>query len=558
MPTKKVLSTQRLKSVRASPSDQKPSQIHKGENNQDLNKTSAPFPIVGIGASAGGLAAFEAFFSGMPADAKPGMAFVLVQHLAPDHNSVLAELIQHYTAMQVFEVADGMQVQINCTYIIPPNRDMAFFNGALHLLEPTEPRGHRLPIDFLFRSLAQDQQKRAIGIVLSGTGSDGTLGARAIKGAGGMVMAQIPDHSEFDGMPRSAVATGLADYQLAPEEMPKHLMAYVAHAFNRPPGLTAPGLQLNDNALKKIYILMRAQTGHDFSQYKPSTICRRIERRMAVHQLSAIEAYVKYLQQRPEEVEALFRDFLIGVTHLFRDPAVFALVEQQIIAKLLENNTSGAPIRIWCTGCSTGEEAYSLAILIFERMELVKKNYAIQLFATDIDSRAIAIARAGIYHSGIAQDISAERLARFFTAKPDGSAYRIHKNIRDMLIFSEHDLIKDPPFSKLDMVSCRNLLIYMSSDLQKKIIALFHYALNPDGFLFLGTSETVGELGILFSSLDRKAKIFQRKEDFQSAKRAARSRILPATRSQDTAPTCEIIDHIGVNTPAYLNFPCVN
>jgi two-component system CheB/CheR fusion protein len=259
---------------------------------------------------------------------------------------------------------------------------------------------------------------------------------------------------------------------------------------------------------------------------------------------------VKYLQQSSEEVEALFRDFLIGVTHFFRDPAVFALVEQQIIAKLLENNTSGAPIRIWCTGCSTGEEAYSLAILIFERMELVKKNYAIQLFATDIDSRAIAIARAGIYHSGIAQDISAERLARFFTAEPDGSAYRIHKNIRDMLIFSEHDLIKDPPFSKLDMVSCRNLLIYMSSDLQKKIIALFHYALNPDGFLFLGTSETVGELGILFSSLDRKAKIFQRKEDFQSAKRAALSRILPATRSQDTTPTCEIIDHIGVNTPS--------
>ena len=295
---------------------------------------------------------------------------------------------------------------------------------------------------------------------------------------------------------------------------------------------------------------MRAQTGHDFSQYKPSTGCRRIERRMAVHQLSAIEAYVKYLQQSPEEVEALFRDFLIGVTHFFRDPAVFVLVEQQIIAKLLENNTSGAPIRIWCTGCSTREEAYSLAILIFERMELVKKNYAIQLFATDIDSRAIAIARAGIYHSGIAQDISAERLARFFTAEPDGSAYRIHKNIRDMLIFSEHDLIKDPPLSKLDMVSCRNLLIYMSSDLQKKIIALFHYALNPDGFLFLGTSETVGALGILFSSLDRKAKIFQRKEDFQSAKRAARSRILPATRSQDTAPTCEIIDHIGVNTPS--------
>ncbi len=270
---------------------------------------------------------------------------------------------------------------------------------------------------------------------------------------------------------------------------------------------------------------------------------------MVVHQLTAIEAYVKYLQQTPDEVEALFRDLLIGVTHFFRDPEIFALVEQQIIPKLLERNTSGAPIRIWSTGCSTGEEAYSLAILIFERMEMLKKNYSIQLFATDIDSRAITIARAGVYHAGITQDISPERLARFFTAEPDNNAYRIHKNIRDMLIFSEHDLIKDPPFSKLDMVSCRNLLIYMSSDLQKKVIALFHYALNPDGLLFLGTSETVGELGILFGSLDRKAKIYQRKEDFQGAKRAALTRILPPSHSHEHEPIFVNVDPNGANTP---------
>ncbi|HEY6528096.1 MAG TPA: chemotaxis protein CheB [Cellvibrionaceae bacterium] len=511
----------------------------------EVEGSCADFPIVGIGASAGGLAAFEAFFSGMPANADPGMAFVLVQHLAPDHRSILTELVQHYTRMNVFEVEDGMEVQINCTYIIPPNRDMAFLNGTLHLLEPAEPRGHRLPIDFLFRSLAHDQHERAIGIVLSGTGSDGTLGVRAIKSEGGMVMAQHPELSEFDGMPRSAIATGFVDYELAPNEMPKQLVAYAQRVFSRPIGLTAPTLQLNENALKKIFILLRAQTGHDFSQYKPSTICRRIERRIAVHQLNTIETYVKYLQQTPEEVEALFRDLLIGVTNFFRDPETFSTLEEKIIPQLLEGRPASSTIRIWSAGCSTGEEAYSIAILLYERMEALKKNYKIQIFATDIDSRAVAIARAGVYHAGIADDISPERLARFFTAEPDGSAYRIHKNIRDMLVFSEHDLIKDPPFSKLDMISCRNLLIYLSSDLQKKIITLFHYALNVNAVLFLGTSETIGEYGNLFSSLDRKAKLFHRKEDFQGAKRAALNRFLPAARTKDHLPVTDDLDIIS-------------
>ncbi len=510
----------------------------------------AEFPIVGIGASAGGLAAFEAFFSGMPRNTEPGMAFILVQHLAPDHHSILTELLQRYTRMKVMEVADGMEVNINCVYIIPPNCDMAFLNGTLQLLEPAEARGHRLPIDFLFRSLAHDQRERAIGIVLSGTGSDGTLGVRAIKSEGGMVMVQLPDASEFDGMPRSAVATGLVDYELAPAQMPAQLIAYVKHAYLRPPGLVAYATQLNDNALKKIFILLRAQTSHDFSQYKPSTICRRIERRMAVHQINTIETYVKYLQQTPVEVEALFRDLLIGVTNFFRDPETFVILEQHVIPKLFEDKPTGAVIRVWSTGCSTGEEAYSIAILLQERLEALKKNYKIQVFATDIDSRAIATARAGLYPSSIADDISPERLARFFTAEPDGSVYRIHKNIRDMLVFSEHDLIKDPPFSKLDMISCRNLLIYMSSDLQKKVITLFHYALNPKGMLFLGTSETVGEFGNLFSSLDRKAKVFQRKEDFQGEKRAALNRFLPTTRIKDANPMTDSFDATGTNTSA--------
>ena len=492
------------------------------------------FPIVGIGASAGGLAAFEAFFSGMPADVEPGMAFVLVQHLAPDHSSILTTLMQRYTRMKVYEVEDGMTVQINCAYIIPPNRDMAFLNGTLQLMEPTEPRGHRLPVDFLFRSLAQDQRERAIGIVMSGTGSDGSLGVRAIKSEGGMVMVQLPDSCEFDGMPRSAIATGLVDYELSPAEMPAQLMAYVGQAFGRPPRLAALATPLTENALKKIFILLRTQTSHDFSQYKPSTICRRIERRMAVHQIDSTDAYVKYLQQNPVEVEALFRDLLIGVTQFFRDPETFEALEAQVIPKLFEGKPAGSVIRAWSTGCSTGEEAYSIAMLLHEHCVKLKQVYKLQVFATDIDSRAITTARAGVYPASVAENISPERLARFFTAEPDGSAYRIHKSIRDLLIFSEHDVIKDPPFSKLDLISCRNLLIYLGSELQKKLITLFHYALQPGGVLYLGTSETIGELGDMFTVLDRKNKIYQRNEDFHGARRSALGRFLPPLMFKDT------------------------
>ncbi|MEO8120913.1 MAG: chemotaxis protein CheB, partial [Rhodoferax sp.] len=435
-----------------------------------IDMTVTSFPIVGIGASAGGLAAFESFFSGMPAATDPGMAFVLVQHLAPDHKSILSDLIQRYTRMQVFEVEDGMTVQINCAYIIPPNRDMAFLNGTLQLLEPSAPRGHRLPIDYFFYSLAQDQADRAIGIVLSGTGSDGTLGVRAIKSGGGMVMAQNPASTEFDGMPRSAIATGLVDYELAPAEMPAQLIAYAAHAFGRSvPPISAPAPR-TESALKKIFVLLRSQSGHDFSQYKPSTILRRIERRMAVHQIETIDDYVKYLQQTPIEGEALFRDLLIGVTNFFRDAEAFQALENEVIPKLFEGKPTGALVRVWSTGCSTGEEPYSIAILLQERMEALKANFTLQVFATDLDSRAIATARSGVYPASIATDVSPERLARFFTAEPDGGAYRIHKSIRDLLVFSEQDLIKDPPFSKLDLISCRNLLIYMSGALQKKLI----------------------------------------------------------------------------------------
>lgn len=508
-----------------------------------LNNTSAlhNFPIVGIGASAGGLAAFEAFFSGMPVHTNPDMAFVLIQHLPPDHKSILTDLIQRYTRMQVSEVTDGVIVQPNCAYIIPPGYDMAILNGSLQLLEPSFPRGHRLPIDFFFRSLAQDQHERAICIVLSGTGSDGTQGARAVKAEGGMVMAQNPASAEYDGMPRCVINAGLADYILPAAEMPAQLISYVDTIAESQCNSAIPLDSTAENALKKIFILLRNQTGHDFSLYKRSTIFRRIERRMALFQIKSKDSYVKFLQENPAEVEALFNDLLIGVTSFFRDPDAFQILEKQIIPKLCESKPAGSAIRLWIPGCSSGEEAYSIAILLQEQMEMLKQNYTIQIFATDIDSKAIAAARAGFYSLSIADDISPERLARFFTLEIDGNGYRINKAIRDMLVFSEQDVIKDPPFSKIDLISCRNLLIYMGSELQKKLIPLFHYALNPGGLLFLGTSETVSNFGDLFDVLDRKSKLYQRKDDAHSAPRAAFARSLPliTTISGSAPPVSE-------------------
>jgi two-component system CheB/CheR fusion protein len=499
-------------------------------------RPAASFHVVGIGASAGGLAAFEAFFSGMPADADPGMAFVLVQHLAPDQESILTDLVRRYTRMQVFEIEDGMTVAPNCAYIIPPGHDLAFLSGALELLEPSAPRGQRLPIDFFFRSLAQDQHERAIGIVLSGTGSDGTLGVRAIKGEGGLVMAQSPASADYDGMPQSAIATGLLDFVLPPAEMPARLIAYAARAFGPPQPAATVSSPKAENALQKVFVLLRARTGHDFSGYKPSTVHRRLARRMAVHQVDTLDRYVQYAQQTPGEVDALFRDLLIGVTSFFRDPVAFAALEEQVVPGLFAGKSAGATIRVWSPGCSTGEEAYSLAILLAERMETLKKSFTVQVFATDIDAQAIATARAGLYPASISGDVSPERLARFFVAEPEGRGYRIHKGIRDLLVFSEQDVIKDPPFGRLDLISCRNLLIYLGGELQKKLLPLFHYALNPDGALFLGTSETVGEFEELFAVVDRQSKLYRSKGDLHGTQRVALGRFLaPVTATAATA-----------------------
>ena len=501
---------------------------------ETVESPAAGFPIIGIGASAGGLKAFEAFFSGMPADQDPGMAFVLVQHLAPDHESLLADIVRRYTHMQVFEVEDGMVVQPNCTYIIPPGRDLALLHGTLHLLEPSLPRGQRMAIDFFFRSLAADQHERAIGIVLSGTGSDGTLGVRAIKGENGMILVQDLQSAEYDGMPMSAMTTGLVDYELPPADMPAKLIAYTA-AFSKSPWAATVPIPNHENEMKKIFILLRHHTGHDFSQYKVGTTHRRIQRRMAVAQVEDLGAYLKVLEHTPAEQEALFQDLLIGVTRFFRDPEAFEALAEQVIPKLFAGRHAGSVIRVWSPGCSTGEEAYSIAILLAECMAALKQSYTVQVFATDIDRRAIAVARAGVYPDSIATDLSPERLVRFFTVDHGGADYRIHKSIRDMLFFSEQDLIRHPPFSNIDLVSCRNILIYMNGELQKKIIPLFHHVLNPEGVLFLGSSETVGEFDDLFATLDRKSKLYQRKRDAQSGPSRGLLSFLPLMTATEPA-----------------------
>ena len=477
------------------------------------------FPVVGIGASAGGLSAFESFFSGMPKDRNPDMAFILVQHLSPDHKSILDEIIGRYTRMKVFEVTEGMVVKPNCAYIIPPNRDMALVGGKLHLLEPASPHGQRLPIDFFFHSLAQELQDQSIGVILSGTGSDGTKGLREIKEAGGMTIAQKIGSAEYDGMPKSAIDLGIIDYELLPNEMANQIISYVSKSLTIRQKSEAEHLDKNETALKKIFALVRAKTGHDFSKYKVNTIYRRIERRLVVHQIESMDDYIKFLQQTPAEIEALFRDLLIGVTKFFRDPEVFDAIKERVIPAIFANKSGDDSVRIWIPGCSTGEEAYSIAIIIKEYIEKVKADYIIQIFATDIDSQAIAIARAGLYLPNIRSDISTERLSRFFTFLPERGAYQIKKSIRDMLIFSEQSVIKDPPFSKMDLISCRNLLIYLNVNLQKKVIAMFHYALSPKGMLVLGTSETVGEFDSIFEPIDSKLKIYQRKEDLLMSKR---------------------------------------
>jgi two-component system CheB/CheR fusion protein len=465
------------------------------------------FPIVGIGASAGGLEAFEQFFTNMPPD--NGMAFILIQHLDPSHKSILTDLIRRYTSMKVSQIEDGMKVEPDSVFVIPPNRYLAILHGKLHLMD-SPASGIRAPIDFFFRSLAEDQKEKSICIILSGTGTEGTLGLRAIKGEGGMVMVQSSESAKYDGMPRSAISTGLVDYTLPADKMPEQLIDYVQHEFGRMPPKSSKPL-LTEDLLDKVFLAVRSQTGHDFSYYKHSTIIRRVERRMAINRIGTLAEYVRHLQSYPEESTILFREILIGVTNFFRDPEALDSLQQNVIVQLLEKKRRDEPLRIWTPGCATGEEAYSLAILFQNQALKHTKDINVQIFATDIDDRAIETARSGCYPGSIAADIRPEFLARHFIKEESGS-YRVKKNIRDMVVFAVQNVISDPPFSKIDLITCRNLLIYLGPELQKKVLSLFYYALNQDGFLFLGSSETVNETLKLFHAIDRKWKIYKRKD----------------------------------------------
>ncbi len=465
----------------------------------------ANLPIVGIGASAGGLEAFESFFKAMPADSD--MAFILVSHLDPSHISLLPELLQKVTKMPVSHVKDGVVVKPNCVYVIPPNKDLYILQGRLQLVDRGQPPRANLPIDTFFRSLAEDQGSNAVCIILSGTGTDGTLGLKAIKEEVGMVMVQDAKSAKYDGMPRSAIATGQADFVLPASDMPDKLVSYFKRATpmaNRGLGPTKSGIS---DGLQKILIILRSRTGHDFSLYKMNTICRRIERRMNLHHINEITDYVRYLQESDSEADILFKELLIGVTNFFRDPDAFEALKK-LLPSLWEGKPNNYTLRIWVAGCSSGEEAYSIAILLLECMDELQCRLNIQIFGTDIDQDAIALARAGLYPSSIAADVDLKRLQRFFIEEEDGQ-YRVQRSVRELLVFAQQNVIKDPPFTKLDLLCCRNLLIYFGSELQRRLLPVFHYSVNPNGLLFLGSSENVGQNTDQFIPEQKKWKIFR-------------------------------------------------
>jgi two-component system CheB/CheR fusion protein len=497
----------------------KPKAVPAATARRSSKPRAAPRPgdfyVVGMGGSAGSLEAFEQFFSKMPTNT--GVAFVVVQHLDPTHKDIMPELLQRLTSMPVHRAEDGMKVKPNSVYVIPPNKDMSILHGSLQLLEPSMPRGLRMPIDFFFRHLADDQEERGIGIVFSGMGTDGMLGVKAIKSKLGMVMVQSVDSAKYDGMPRSAIETGLIDVVAAAEDLPARLVAYVRHAAGGVRLVPLAGKQ-PANALQKIFILLRSHTGHDFSFYKKNTVYRRIERRMSVHQLGSTSKYVRYLQENPQELDLLFKELLIGVTNFFRDSEAMEAFRKKALPHLLKDRPKGSVIRTWVPGCSTGEEAYSIAMIMREYLGSTtpKDRYKIQVFATDIDKDGIERARLGLYPSNITVDVSPERLQKFFTKEDD--RYRVKKDIRDLLIFAPQDVIVDPPFTKLDVICCRNLLIYLEPELQKKLLPLFHYALNPGGVLFLGSSESIGSFQDLFTTLDNKWKIYRRRESAAGAR----------------------------------------
>jgi len=462
--------------------------------------------IVGIGASAGGLAALEEFFCHMPVDT--GMAFIVVQHLDPTQKALLPELLQRFTTMPVEEAEQGRRIQPDTVYVIPSNAELRVEGDHIQLQKPLEPRGMRLPIDVLFSSLANARNDQAIAVVLSGMGSDGTLGLQAVRATGGLAVVQEPGSAEFDAMPRSAIAAGCADIVAPAAELPARILGFSNHVAE--PHLSAQPAVKPKAPMDAIFSILQRGTRHDFSLYKPSTLLRRIERRMAIHGISAMSDYVRYLDENSQEVQLLFKEILIGVTAFFRDDGIWDYLSGEALPALIAQNQPDAGLRVWVVGCSTGEEAYSLAMVFTETLELLRPGQAIslQIFASDLSSEAIAVARAGLYPHSIKEQVSEPRLARFFTRQDNG--YQVKQAIRDKVLFAQHDVILDPPFTKLDLIACRNLLIYFDPMLQRRLLPLFHYSLRDNGLLMLGNSETVGRLNHLFEPLKPSLRLYRR------------------------------------------------
>jgi len=496
--------------VKKSTSKAAPSKDRKiqANNYESIDTEDSSFPIVGIGASAGGLEACSEFFAQLPVNT--GMAFVLVQHLDPSHKSMLTELLSRTTQLPISEVVDGMMTEPNHIYIIPPNTELGILHNVLHLLPRSEVVNPHLPIDSFMQSLAEDQGSMAIGVILSGGASDGTIGLKRIKAAGGITFAQDETSAKYNSMPHSAIAAGCVDFVLTPAEIAKELIriARQPRVLKKISGMTEPGLPDEGDELNKIFMLLRNHTGNDFTYYKHSTICRRIQRRMVLHKLERLKDYLRYLREHCHELDELFQDILINVTGFFRDPDSFDALKQNVFPAIIQGRKDET-LRIWVAGCSTGEEAYSIAMALLEYLGDQASGTPIQIFASDIDAKAIDKARVGIYPEGIKADVSAARLQRFFTKVPAG--YQISKSIRDLCLFAVQNVAKDPPFSRMDLISCRNLLIYFSSVMQKKVLQVFHYALKASGFLLLGGSESISGSADLFSMLDKKNKIYNKK-----------------------------------------------
>lgn len=465
--------------------------------------------IVGIGASAGGLEAFKSFFSATPADT--GMAFVLVQHLSPDHKSMLAELLGRTTKMEVIEAVDGVAVKPDCVFVIPPDATMTIEGGRLKIVRPAPPRDRRRPIDTFFQSLGEDQGENAIGIILSGTGSDGAQGLATVKELGGLTLAQAEyDHQALPGMPQSASNTGLVDEVLAVEQMTERIISYRDHLEKVADGKDGDGVRQDAAShLSSILRALHTRTGHDFSEYKEKTLVRRLQRRMQVLQVETPEAYMTRLNKHPEELDSLLREMLIGVTQFFRDPGAFDALNDTVLKRLVARKGADEEIRVWAPGCATGEEAYTIAILLREAMDARRPRPKVQIFGTDLDERAIAVARVGRYRAPIA-GLSPERAERWFTVEGDERC--VVSEIREMCVFSAHSVIKHPPFSKLDLISCRNLLIYLDAPMQERVMRTFHYGLKSNGHLFLGSSESVTRATKLFGVTDKRHRIFERRD----------------------------------------------